>query len=289
MVVSKRRGRALFGNTDRRGAALAARWAAAAAAALLPLSASLASAAQTHVVQPGETLSAIADQYGETLADLVALNGIDNPDLIQAGASLTISGFASSPALRSYIVLPGDALSDIADQYGVLVRDLVELNGLENEDHIVIGQVLTLPASHATATRFRVSHDDAERALRAAELNYGLPSGLLLALAWQESGWQQQMVSESGAVGLTQILPDTANWALEWLAPESTGWEWSAQDNADMGAAILRHWLDLADGDVEVALGAYYQGWTRMAEYGPLEETREYVANVLALVQRFED
>ncbi len=260
----------------------------AAVAALLPLSVSLASAAQTHVVQPGETLSAIADLYGESLADLVAINGIGNPDLIQAGTSLTISTAAPAPALRSYTVQPGDALSGIADQYGVLIRDLVELNALEDEDHIVVGQSLRLPASHSTTTPFRVSHYDAKQALRSAEQNYGLPNGLLLALAWQESGWQQQMVSDSGAVGLTQILPETADWALEWLAPNSTDWDWDARDNANMGAAILGHWLDIADGDVEFALGAYYQGWSRMVEQGPLDETREYVANVLALVPRFE-
>ena len=259
------------------------------AAAALPLSVSLASAAQTHVVQPGETLSAIADQYGASVADLAALNGIKDPNLIQAGTALTVSGSPSIPAVRSYTVQPGDSLSDIADHLGALVRDLVDLNGLANADQIFVGQVLSLPNSQAVKTPFRVSRADAEQALRFAEQRYGLPNGLLLALAWQESGWQQQMVSEAGAVGLTQILPETAGWALEWLAPDATAWASSARANANMGAAVLRHWLILADGDTAFALGAYYQGWSRMVAKGPLDETRDYVANVLALVPRFED
>ena len=65
-------------------------------------------------------------------------------------------------------------------------------------------------------------------------------------------------------------------------------WSANLQDNADAGAAILSNWLDLVNGDVTFALGACYQDWPRVVVQGPLQETRDYVGNVLALVPRFE-
>ncbi|HSM58822.1 MAG TPA: LysM peptidoglycan-binding domain-containing protein [Candidatus Sulfomarinibacteraceae bacterium] len=53
---------------------------------------------QTHTVQPGETLSAIARQYGVTVADIVAANNIANPNIIHSGQVLTLPGGAEAPA-----------------------------------------------------------------------------------------------------------------------------------------------------------------------------------------------
>lgn len=50
------------------------------------------STAQTHVVQPGEYLAAIARQYGVSLADLIAANNIANPNVIHSGQVLTLPG-----------------------------------------------------------------------------------------------------------------------------------------------------------------------------------------------------
>ncbi|MCK9519983.1 MAG: LysM peptidoglycan-binding domain-containing protein [Dehalococcoidia bacterium] len=248
---------------------------------------STVSATQTHVVQPGETLSHIAASYGVSVQEIASMNNISNVDLIIAGSALTI-GAPSTPAPSgTYTVQPGDTLERIAREHGVLVRDLVEVNSIRDANLILIGQILTVPGSPTTVTGYRVSYDTAEAALRSAEREYGLPSGLVLALSWQESGWQQHVVSEAGAVGLMQIMPDTATWALEWLAPGSTDWYGDPVHNAHMGAAILRHWLHLADGDVAYALGAYYQGWHSMETDGPYLETDRYVANVLALLPQF--
>lgn len=48
-----------------------------------------------YVVQPGDTLSAIAARFGTSVRELARLNGIEDPDLIFAGASLVIP----SPAM----------------------------------------------------------------------------------------------------------------------------------------------------------------------------------------------
>jgi len=251
--------------------------------ALVPLG--TASAATFHLVQPGDTLSQIAARYGVPLDELAALNGIEDPNFIREGAELSLD--APAVGTTSYTVQQGDALSLIANSFGVLLRDLVELNGIGDPDHIVIGETLTIPGKAVVVPSHEVSRDVAGDALRQAEAEYGLPSGVLLALAWQESGWQQSVVSEAGAVGLTQVLPSTAAWALEWLAPHATDWETDPYHNADMGAAILRHWYRLSDGDLEMALAAYYQGWHSVETVGVFKETKQYVANVLALRAQF--
>jgi LysM repeat protein len=266
--------------------------------AALGLSVSVAFAAQTHVIQPGETLSQIADEYGTSVDDLIALNGIQNPDSIWAGEKLLVpDGGASSStgtsasvgAGSSYTVQAGDSLSAIADYLGVRLQAIVDLNGLPDPDHIFAGQLLSIPGRVGGGTYRGTTDPDIASALRSAERKYGLPNGLLRALSWQESGWNQAMVSPAGAIGIAQIMPRTASWALEWLAPNATAWRTRAGDNAEMGAAILRHWLDLAGGDSWYAVGAYYQGWHAMETFGPFDDTRQYADNVIALVDRFAD
>ncbi|MEA2676673.1 MAG: hypothetical protein QOJ81_814 [Chloroflexota bacterium] len=51
-----------------------------------------------HVVQRGESLSLIADLYGVTVADIIALNDINNPDNIQRGRELLIPGYGVRPS-----------------------------------------------------------------------------------------------------------------------------------------------------------------------------------------------
>jgi len=246
---------------------------------------------QTYVVQAGDTLGDIAARFGVSVATLVANNNLADPNVIHVGQTLVIGSSPASPSApasgSTYTVKPGDTLEGIAAAHGVLVRDLVELNGIRDADYIYVGQVLRIPGSRPRVTEYVVSYDVAEEALRSAEAEYGIPRGLLLALAWHESGWQQHLISEAGAVGLMQIMPDTAEWALEWLAPGMTQWYSNPYHNAYMGAAIFRHWLNLADGDVEFALGAYYQGWHSMETHGPFLETERYIANVLAQWPRF--
>ncbi|MBN1309791.1 MAG: LysM peptidoglycan-binding domain-containing protein [Anaerolineae bacterium] len=106
----------------------------------------------THVVQPGETLSAIARQYGLTVEQIAAANGITNPDRIYAGQVLVIPGGSSggstggNTATSSYTVVAGDTLSQIARRFGTTVATLAQLNGLSNVDLLFIGQVLVVPS-----------------------------------------------------------------------------------------------------------------------------------------------
>ena len=117
------------------------------------------SATLSHVVRPGETLSAIAAQYGLTEAALAQANGIANPSLIYAGQQLVIpaSGGAASPATvpargqAIHVVQRGEALSAIGQRYGVTEGAIAQANGLANPNLIYAGQQLVIPASGGTA------------------------------------------------------------------------------------------------------------------------------------------
>lgn len=263
----------------------------AAAAALTALAPLTVAASQTHTIAPGETLSGIAATYGLGIAEIAELNGIVDPDLIFAGATLLIPGTSGEEhaAPVTYTVARGDTLAQIAGDHGVSVSDLAAVNALADPDFIVEGQVLTIATAAAAvpAAPAAPPSEEVRAILREVETEFGIPAGLLQALAWQESGWQQHVISNAGAVGVTQVLPVTALWALEFLLGTDADWEESARDNARVGASVLRHYLNLTEGDVHRSLAAYYQGWQSVQDFGIFPETEGYIANVMALWEQF--
>ena len=72
-------------------------------------------ASATHVVQPGETLAAIAKQSGTTVADLVQRNAIKNPNQVRIGMSLQVPAPPAPPALCP---VKGATRFDIANNFG---------------------------------------------------------------------------------------------------------------------------------------------------------------------------
>jgi LysM repeat protein len=260
-----------------------------------------------HEVQPGETLSMIADQYGTTVAVLVEANAITDPDHIRIGAILTIPDPAAPPAAkptptasvpaapalppqrrhRFYVIEAGDTIAVIAGKFGTTIDLVVAANGLVDRDQIAVGQVLRIPARDERPAPPPASKAQAKNALQMAAFEFAIPVDLLMALAWQESGWQQHLVSDAGAVGLMQILPETAEWTVDALMRDSPDWYNSVDGNARVGAAHFRHLLVLSGGDESLAVAAYYQGWEALNTIGIYQETKVYVANVMALRPEF--
>ena len=111
--------------------------------AWFPLSATAASV----TVRSGETLSDIADRYGVSVGTLMRMNGIRNPDLVQAGSRLQVPGPTVTAGSGRHRVNSGETLSSIASQYQVRSRDLMALNNLRNANHVEVGQTLRLPSN----------------------------------------------------------------------------------------------------------------------------------------------
>jgi LysM repeat protein len=105
------------------------------------------SAGGTYVVQPGDTLSGIADRVGVPWELIAQANGIEGPDyVIQLGQVLTIPVAPStSPESNAYVVQEGDTITAIAQRFNVDPSDLADFNNIANWDDIKVGQVLYIP------------------------------------------------------------------------------------------------------------------------------------------------
>jgi LysM repeat protein len=109
-----------------------------------------------HVVRQGESLGAIARLYGLTLEELLALNEIENPNLVRMGTMLRLTEKVApvsheiqpEVATIHYTVKAGDTLSEIAQMYNTTVEQLRYDNKLTS-DSVSAGQQLTIypPAS----------------------------------------------------------------------------------------------------------------------------------------------
>ena len=97
----------------------------------------------TYVVQEGDTLSGIADQYDTTYQHLAAINGIANPDVIYPGQVIVIDGAASGSG-QTYTIQSGDTLGSIAGMFGTSVGHLAELNGIADPDVIYAGDTIRI-------------------------------------------------------------------------------------------------------------------------------------------------
>ena len=109
-----------------------------------------------------------------------------------------------------------------------------------------------------------------------AAAKYNLDTKLLSALAQVESGLNPDAVSGAGAIGVMQLMPDTA--ASLGVDP------YNVKENIEGGAKYLRNMLDTFGGDVSKALAAYNAGPSAVKSYGgipPYKETQNYVNSVL--------
>lgn len=274
-----------------------------------PMLATVALAADpTVIVRPGDTLTAVARRHEVDVATLVDLNDLRDPNLIHAGqrlrigpgpaqAAVTTMPAEAPAAARSHTVASGENLTVIARQHGVTVEAIVRANGIADPSRILAGQRIAIPREAPVAAPARtripasmaalVDERHAVRLVIVEEANRrGVPAALALAVAWQESGWQQAVVSDVGAVGVMQLMPDTA----EWVATTMLGTTARMNDtrwNVRAGARLLAHYIDRYDGDRDRVLAAYYQGQAAVDRHGIYPATRPYIASIKALERIF--
>ena len=116
----------------------------------------IGAASADYVVQAGDTLNQIATELGVSKAELIATNGIANPDLIRVGQVLLVPGQSAAAANTTHVVSAGETLAAIASKYGTTADSLASANGLANPNLIRIGQQIMVaaappPAPAATA------------------------------------------------------------------------------------------------------------------------------------------
>jgi soluble lytic murein transglycosylase-like protein len=147
---------------------------------------------------------------------------------------------------------------------------------------IVPGQRLVLPdGARLTADGAPVDRETVSRAIDRWSATFGVDPKLARALAWMESGFQEDVVSSAGAIGVMQLLPQTWQWVDTILLGEATPRTYDG--NVRAGVRYLRWQLDQFDGDVKLALAGYYQGARAVRERGLFDDTKQYVSVILQL------
>jgi soluble lytic murein transglycosylase-like protein len=114
----------------------------------------------------------------------------------------------------------------------------------------------------------------------------GVPPSLAEAIGYQESGFNNNLVSNTGATGVMQIEPRTWSYIQHNLAGSSLS-PTSAQDNIRGGVLLLHSLLDQTGGNPSMAAASYYQGLRSIHQHGMYIDTQHYVANVMALQRQF--
>jgi LysM repeat protein len=239
-----------------------------------------------HVVQPGEGFIVIAERYRLSPGALATANGLTLSSLLVPGQRLSLPGEAARPLPATgpvtHVVKPGESWFSIAELYRVSPYELARVND-ERLDHVIVpDQRLRLPAGavagHSTAPG---SRESVRESLDHWSSVYGVDPRLTRALAWMESGFQQDVVSDVGAVGVMQLLPETWTWVDADLIGKET--PRTSDGNVQAGVRYLRWQLDHFGGDVRLALAGWYQGARAVREIGFYDDTKQFVAVVLAL------
>jgi N-acetylmuramoyl-L-alanine amidase len=207
----------------------------------------------SYLVQPGDTLSAIAARAGVSVESLAAENGLDAEAVLLAGTVVRLPGAQAATASQAVApseeeavtAAPGDAAP------------------YPTEETIAPSEVATIAAEN------------------------GVPSSLAEAVAEQESGFNNAFTSSADARGVMQILPETWSWIGQDLAGTTLD-PASAASNV-RGGVLMLHWLlNETEGDPALAAAGYYQGLESVRREGELPQTEQYVDSVLAQQARFE-
>jgi LysM repeat protein len=212
--------------------------------------------AADHTVQPGENLVGIARQHGVTVAELVWINGLGDPNHLVAGTTLHLPGRTTTSGTKSGTKAAAPARGSAATKAAALAGKGPAYT-LGDDQRRQVNQLL-------------------DRAAR----EFGVKPSLLKALTYTESRWHQDAVSSVGAVGVGQLLPATATW-LAGLMGEPGLDVRSTQDNVRLSARLLRLLLDRT-GSTKRALAAYYQGIGAVLQHGVSTGGARYAAIITA-------
>ncbi len=214
--------------------------------------------------------------------------------IVVIGLLLVVPGstaYAAPAGQRVYVVRPGDTLWSIARRTGSDPATLAARNHIIDPRRLMPGQRLLLddpsrsPGRQATAGP-PLSGAAARLLLETAARQFGLNPSFILAVSFWESGWTQRAISSAGAVGLMQIMPATADWAGPALLGRPVDIR-TAADNVQLGAALLRRYLDEFSDPLK-ALAAYYQGEAGTRRFGIFPSSWRYVNGVWALRNLFQ-
>lgn len=201
-----------------------------------------------------------------------------------AGTAFLIELFAAQPAKADYAVLRSGQRLHITGWQNL--GDTVRLD--------LAGGSVTIPAADLDRIEpEELFGESAQREpdvpysaqIRNAANTYGLDPALVASVIAVESNFNSRAVSKKSALGLMQLLPETA-------AQMAVRNAFDPVENIDGGTRYLKQLLDRYDQNLALALAAYNAGPKRVDFYRgipPLAETRSYIKQVISRLQTHPD
>ncbi|MGC5583648.1 LysM peptidoglycan-binding domain-containing protein [Ornithinimicrobium sp. W1665] len=244
----------------------------------------------TVTVRAGDTLWGIAHRHGTTASALAGANGISTSAFIHPGQSLRLPGSTAGAPGRS--ATPAPAPSAPAGSTPTRAYDESTVGdykkGEKVEDTFLHYRYSDGIARAAAANRDYLAGVDVPSASQMKALivetsrRHGVDPTLMVALSYQESGWNQRAVSPANAIGAMQVIPSSGEWASSLIGRELNLLD--PEDNVEAGVVIMRTLLRSADSR-EHAIGGYYQGLASVRQHGLFPDTQQYVRNITALMR----
>lgn len=212
----------------------------------------------SYVVRSGDTLWAIAARAGMTVAQLAADNGLNPRAYLISGTVLRVG---AGPAVTGVSSTAGETVT-VTKHGGLVAEASSTAPPYPTPERVTAGEIASIAAAN------------------------GVPASLADAIGWQESGFNNDLVSSAGARGVMQILPATWEWINASLAPTPLS-PYSAADNVRGGVLLLHSLLNATGGSPSMAAAGYYQGLPSVERYGLFRDTQRYVDDVLSLTSSF--
>lgn len=116
-----------------------------------------------------------------------------------------------------------------------------------------------------------------DKIIKAVAEKYNLEASLIHSIIRTESNYDPHCISSKGALGLMQLMPETAR-------IYGVGNPFEPRDNIEGGVRYLKDLINLYNGRTRFVLAAYNAGQTAVKKYGgipPYPETRNYIEKVM--------
>ncbi|WML51647.1 lytic transglycosylase domain-containing protein [Neobacillus sp. PS3-12] len=193
-----------------------------------------------------------------------------NIDKLKATMELkAVQNFSTSNSTASESSTFQDILNEILtdDETSALSEPLTSTSSTE---------VNSIPLTSMPPLSLLKASNNIDQIINQAAQQYSVPAKLIKAVIQQESSFNTNAVSKTGAAGLMQLMPGTA---------KSLGVSdvFDPEQNILAGSKYIKQLLDKYDGKIDLALAAYNAGPANVDKYGgipPFDETANYVRKV---------